>query len=292
MLLDISGNTFSSFGNTAPTVIYTPPQLFGTGLTIWYDFNDNSTLFTNTGATTNVSTTNDIIRYIKNKGNNSNYDLISSYPTTTSLTTTNAVLPFKPNDLNTNKNSNYVSFSGIVSNSGFGPLASISANTTTTSAFTFSSAFRTFGTTGGLLTIIGGFQSNKGVTIINSNGSTVTFTILWTSTLNTAISPIPIASGERYHAFTFTVDSNNNYNLIFNNLKYTGTTGTNIYPINPNTTGTNGKFYLGYYQGLSQTQKTNVNSEYLEIAVSYNTILTDDQIYKLHQYYRSKYNLR
>jgi hypothetical protein len=297
MLLDISGNTFSALGNTAPTVIYQPQQIFGTGLTIWYDFNDRSVLFTNTAATINVSATNDIIRYVINKGNNPNYNLISLYPTQTSLTSNNSVLPFKLNDLNTNKNSNFISFTGGTGNSGFGVLGSISSNTTTTqpSAFTFSSAFRTHSSTSGLNTIIGGFHRNKVPYIVSTNSTTLNFIALWSTAAQTSFS-IPIAAGERYHYFTLTVNSSNTVNLIFNNLKYTGTTGTNIFPIVSSTAPSDGlflgRFYLGYYQGNVITQRTNPNSEYLEIVISYNTILTDDQIYKLHQYYKTKYNLR
>lgn len=299
MLLDISGNTFSSFVNTAPTVIYQPQQIFGTGMTIWYDFNDKSVLFSDTGATTNIQNSGQIIKYVRNKGNNPNYNLISNYPTAVSGTT-QEVLVFKANDLNTNKNSNFVSLvGGGTNNTGYGPLTSISSNTTTTepSAFTISSAFRTYSNTGGLLTIIGGFHRNKGVAYITStNATTVSFAILWSNTVNTTFSSIPIPSGERYNCFTLTVNSSNTVTLIFNNLKYTGTTGTNIFPIISTTaldSGLNtGKFALGFYQGLSQTQKTNNNSEYQEVIVSYNTILTDDQIYKLHQYYRIKYNFR
>jgi hypothetical protein len=69
MLLDISGNTFSSLGNTVPTVIYTPPQILGTGMTIWYDLNDISTLFQVSSGTVNVSGSGQYIHYIKNKEN-------------------------------------------------------------------------------------------------------------------------------------------------------------------------------------------------------------------------------
>lgn len=299
MLKDIAGNLISSLGGgvgaaSAPTLISNPSQILGTGLTIWYDFNDTSVLFTNTAATTNVSATNDIIRYVRNKGTNPNYDLISLYPNETGLTSTNAVLAFKPNNLNTNKNSNIVSFTGGLFNSGTGPLGSISANTTSgaTSAITVSSAYRTHGGGGGFSSIIGGFITNKCVIFIAETSSVLlTFNISVSTSQVTSIA-IPIISGQRYHYFTLVINSNNTYTLTFNNLKYTGTLITNIFPLVPNTTGNNGKFYLGFYTASAQTVKTSVNTEYLDIVISTNTTLTDDEVNRLHQYYRIKYNLR
>jgi hypothetical protein len=298
MLKDIAGNLISSLGGgggaaSAPSTIFTPSQILSTGLTIWYDFNDRSVLFTNTAATTNVSATNDIIRYVINKGTDRNYDLTANYPLQTSLTSTDQVLAFKPNNINTNKNSNSVSSTGGTLSAGVGPLGSISATTTTNqpSAITYSAAFRTHSNTGGANTIIGGFIANKCVIYVQPNNTTVNFLIVSNTAINNTIT-IPIVTGERYHYFTIVIDSNNNYRLTFNNLKYTGTLASNIFPLVPNTTSNNGKFYLGYLSQITQPLKTEPNSEYLDIVISTNTALTDDQVIRLHQYYKLKYNLR
>lgn len=299
MLKDIAGNLISSLGSggsaaSAPINLFTPTQIFGTGLTIWYDFNDTSVLFTNTAATTNVSATNDIIRYVRNKGTDVNYNLTSCFPTQTSVTSTDQVLAFKPNNINTNKNSNFVGSTGGTLSAGLGPLRSISATTTSVSAITFSSAFRTYGSTGSLSTIIGGFIANKATVYITSNSAgLVTFNIgVATNNTTTTISNIPIVSGERYHYFTIVIASNNTYKLFFNNLTYTGTLAANIFPLVPNTTGDNGRFNLGFISQITQSLRTQPNSEYLDIIVSTNTTITDDQVIALHQYYKLKYNLR
>ena len=296
-MLDISGNTFTSLRNTIPTVIYQPQQIFGTGLTIWYDFNDRTVLFTNTAATINVSATNDIIRYVRNKGTDRNYDLTALFPSQTSLTSTDSVLPFKANDLNSNKNSNYVAYTGGNVSNIDGPLGSISATTTSgasqPSAITFSAVFRMHSSTGGLATLIGGIRPNRAALQINAVGlTTVSIDIFPTNGVQINIPNIPIISGERYHYITIVVDSNLNYNLRFNNLKYTGTLTSTIYPIVLNTTGNNGKFYLGYISRIATPIRTQANSEYLDVILSTNTALTDVQIDRLHQYYRIKYNLR
>lgn len=303
MLKDIAGNLISSLGGgggaaSAPTLISNPSQILGTGLTIWYDFNDRSVLFTNTAATTNVSATNDIIRYVRNKGTDRNYDLISTFPSQTSLTSTDSVLPFKANDLNSNKNSNYVAYTGGTVSNVFGPLGSISGTTTSgasqPSAITFSAAFRMHGSTGGLFTLIGGIAPNRAALQITAAGlATVTVAIFPTNGTAINIPNIPIVSGERYHYITLIVNSNLTYNLFFNNLKYTGTLTSTIFPLVTNTTGSiNGKFYLGYITRVTTPIRTQANCEYLDVVLSTNTKLTDDEVNRLHQYYRIKYNLR
>jgi hypothetical protein len=303
MLKDIAGNVISSLGGgggaaSAPSTIFTPSQILSTGLTIWYDFNDRSVLFTDTAATINVSATNDIIRYVRNKGTDRNYDLISLFPSQTSLTSTETVLPFKANDLNSNKNSNYVAYTGGNVSNVVGPLGSISATTTSgasqPSAITFSAAFRIHSNTGGFFTLIGGIVANRAALQITAAGlTTVNVNIFNAAGLSTnSINNIPIVSGERYHYITLVVDSNLNYKLFFNNLRYTGTLVSTIYPIVSNTTSFNGRFYLGYISRLTTPIRTQPNTEYLDVVMSTNTALTDDEVNRLHQYYRIKYNLR
>ena len=69
MFLDINGNTFSTLGNTnkTPTLNHLPNQIFGKDLMLWVDFTDKSTLYTDTGLTTNVTTYGDYIRGIRDK---------------------------------------------------------------------------------------------------------------------------------------------------------------------------------------------------------------------------------
>jgi hypothetical protein len=69
MFSDINGNTFSTLGNNnvLPTMDYNPQQIYGNNLLLWVDFTDKTTLFTDTGLTTNVVNNGDYIRGIRDK---------------------------------------------------------------------------------------------------------------------------------------------------------------------------------------------------------------------------------
>ena len=100
MLTDISGNGFTILSNNFVGPIYTPPQLFQSGLTAWYDFNDRTTLFSDTGATVPIQN-GDFIRYVVNKApNRPLYDLLNSQ---SPLDACNSTV-FCANTLNTNRN--------------------------------------------------------------------------------------------------------------------------------------------------------------------------------------------
>jgi hypothetical protein len=61
MLLDISGNSFTSLGATSinllPTVTYNPKQLYGNDLYVWVDMTDWRTMYNTTTGNTNISST-------------------------------------------------------------------------------------------------------------------------------------------------------------------------------------------------------------------------------------------
>jgi hypothetical protein len=57
MLLDISGNTFSTLGNSVPTRLFGPRELFGDSLLVHVDTTDYRNLFTTATGSTNVSLT-------------------------------------------------------------------------------------------------------------------------------------------------------------------------------------------------------------------------------------------
>lgn len=57
MLLDISGNTFSSLGNTVPTILVGPRQIYGDSLQVHVDTTDYRNMFSTATGSTNVSLT-------------------------------------------------------------------------------------------------------------------------------------------------------------------------------------------------------------------------------------------
>lgn len=73
MLYSLNGNAFSFLSNTdkssIPVVRTNPLALYGANLVYWFDFTDSSTLFTDTGATTNVVNYGDTIRAVRSKSN-------------------------------------------------------------------------------------------------------------------------------------------------------------------------------------------------------------------------------
>jgi hypothetical protein len=57
MLLDISGNTFSSLGSSVPTRLFGPREIYGNSLQVHVDTTDYRNLFTTATGTTNVPVT-------------------------------------------------------------------------------------------------------------------------------------------------------------------------------------------------------------------------------------------
>lgn len=73
MLYSLNGNAFSFLSNTdkgsIPFIRTNPLAIYGDNLVYWFDFTDSSTLFTDTGATTNVANYGDTIRSVRSKSN-------------------------------------------------------------------------------------------------------------------------------------------------------------------------------------------------------------------------------
>ena len=95
MLYSLNGTAFSFLSNTdkgsIPVIRTNPLALYGNNLVYWFDFTDTSTLFTNTGATVNVSGYADTIRAVRSK---SSYGQLI---TTTSNTVTGHIYSAKTN---------------------------------------------------------------------------------------------------------------------------------------------------------------------------------------------------
>jgi hypothetical protein len=296
MLKDLANNLLgNSTGGGFPVVGLNPQQIYGENLTIWYDFSDTNSLFTDTGFTTNVSTSGQIIKGVINKGSDKNYNLISVYPSAVSGST-NSVSLFQRNTYNSNKHSSQLSVTGGTVNAGLGSLESISGTSTsasTVSAYTQSGVFVCGPVSNTAPHIIGGFRQNKLIPYIirPSVDNYIEFRIIFNaSTTNTYI--ILKRTGQVNFFYTFTVDSNNNVYLNVNNTFITSfTLSTNIFPIIPTVSSTLGKFMTHYYDGAAQAIKGINTMRLLEYTSSFNSVLTENQISNLHQYYKTKYNI-
>jgi len=290
MLLDISGNTFSSFGNTAPTVIYQPQQIFGTGLTIWYDFNDKSVLFSDTGLTTTI-TDNQQIKGVRNKGlgNNRNYDLFDDRNAVSALTI------WKQNYINTNRN---LSIRGGPT----GRLRTVSALTisNSASAMTYSFVYRASTTSSAIYAIScsnTGFQQLIALNVSTTNN---TYEINLKRgggfgsgplSVNSFIVPSSSFKKTGYNICTFTVDSASTLTFYHHDqLVGIVTTTGNTHPIG--LTSNTIPMYINYtIGGGGGAQVTTNNSEILEMILSDGVCLTQNQVSQLNQYYRTKYNI-
>jgi len=294
MIIDISGNSFSIFDNQLITRIYNPQQIFGDNLNIWYDFSDTSILFTNTGATTNVSNSGDIIRYVTNKAKDKNYNLTSSYPSVVVSGTSTAVTIFNKNSFNSNKHSGLYNFTGSNNSTGFGSLQSISATTTsssTISAVTISGVIKLVSSSTSFQNV-GGFQQNKLVVrFLTQNPDTTIQISIMIGASNILTFTIPKQSGNNNMYYTITIDSTNTLRVYLNNNEVVSTTVTGVFPLIPTISADNGKFYLHYNQGVTQSLKGASGVEMLEYVCSFDKVLTDNQVFHLHNYYVNKYNI-
>jgi hypothetical protein len=296
LIKDLSNSALG--GSSFPMVTYTPLQLFGDKLWIWYDFNDISTLYSDTGATTNISNSGQIIKYVINKGKDRNYDLRSVYPT--ALTgSSNSVSVFQRNSLNTNKNSSYINFTGATNNAGFGSLQSISGTSTSgssVSALTVSGVIKLGPASNSENHTVGGIRGNRFIISFVRPASDVIVqpSVNLRTGVNLTIPNVPKKVGETYFYYTFTIDVNNNFYININNkFEYTTLLTGNPWPVVPSFDMTSGigKFALYFYDGTVQTIKAISGFEVIEYCASYQQILTTQQIANLHQYYKVKYNL-
>jgi hypothetical protein len=293
MLLDISGNTFSTLGNTVPTVIYTPPQILGNDLLSWYDFNDTSTLYTNTALTTNVVNNNDLILGVRNKGtgNGRNYNLFQTSPTTN-------VHQYKKNVINSNKNLANFTASTVAATLITTDNYILSS---TTSSYTFSFCYKNPLITGEHILFTLSQVTFNQVISITYNASTNAFDV----NIKNGSSIIPnggsLASFSwvkdfqvtelKYNVFTLTITPNSLVTLYHNDAKATFTGNTNIHPISNPTVGSSQKGAINYTIGGSSTRASSTNSQILEMVISDKVCATDEQVNKLHQYYKVKYNI-
>ena len=309
MLLDSQGNIFSSLGNnTVPSVIYSPQQLFGTGLTLWYDFSDKSVLFINTAGTINVQNNNDPIMYVRNKGvgeTGLNLDL-GTYNDRANLTNrfNTSAITFTNNVLNTNKGTARHSLLNPSSAATVNHLRTINGLTfssttgAVTSGLTFSIVFKPVGTNNILwyhtsigygvgLYVLGGLNTvNFGVRAYQyasgDRGGTLE-----------SITPSFLVNSNRYNVLTFTINSNSILKYYINMDFFSSVTGSiNVHPITSiyNAAGCRPSIYEAY-GGTNEGVNTVGGTSVQEVMMSKGTVLTDDQVYKLHRYFKTKYDI-
>jgi hypothetical protein len=289
MLLDISGNTFSSLGNTIPTVIYQPQQIFGTGLTIWYDFNDQSNLFSNTGLTTTIND-NEVISGVRNKGlgNNRNYNLYNVGSSFSGATV------WRQNYINTNRNL-------TIKASQLGILRTVSAITISdsASAMTYSIVYKAPTTSSAIYATSCSNTGFQQLIALYIDTSTNTYLInlranagfpIGPLSSNSFIMPSSLFKKTGYNICTFTVDSASTLTC-YHHDQIVGrvTTTGNTHPIAP--TANTLPIYINYSIGSGGGGVSTNGTEILEMIISDGVCLTQDQVIKLNQYYRVKYNL-
>lgn len=276
--------------SNVPTVIYQPQQIFENKLTIWYDFNDQSNLFSDTGFTTTI-TNNQVIKGIRNKGtgNGRNYNLytIGSISGTTS---------WRQNYINSNKN-----LTLVASGSPSGVYATVSALTISdsASAMTYSFVYRASTTSSAIYAISCSNTGFQQLIAFFVNTSTNTYQInlkaggiFGNGPLATNTFTIPSSSFRKtgYNICTFTVDSASTLSFYHHDqLIGRVTTTGNTHPIG--LTSNTLPMYFNYSIASGGGAVSTGGSEILEMILSDGVCLTQDKVIKLNQYYRVKYNL-
>jgi|694.fasta_scaffold03657_21 hypothetical protein len=278
----------SSQGSTIPTSTLNPQQIFGNKLTIWYDFNDQSRLFSDTGFTTTI-TNNQVIRSIRNKGtgNGRNYDLYSVSSVLSGTTS------WRQNYINSNKN--------LIVKSG-GPLGvyrTVSALTISdsASAMTYSVVYRASTTASQVVAISSsntGFQ--QGIQFfVNSSSNACTINLKAGAGFGSGpfsqVIFTPLAFRKTgYNIATFTVDSASTLTF-YHNEQLVGratTTGT-THPIV--LTSNTVPMYFNYSIASGGGTTSADGSEFLEMILSDGVCLTQDQVNNLNEYFKIKYNI-
>jgi hypothetical protein len=235
-----------------------------------------------------------LILGVRNKGtsNGSNYNLIQT-------TTISNVHQYKKNAINSNKN--LANFTASTLNP---TLLTTDAYvlTSTTSSYTFSFCYRNTLVTGEhilftlsqssfnqVLSIIYNATSNRfdiqiknGTPIVPNGGTLASFN--WASASM-------FANELEYNVFTMTIDQNSVVTLYFNDDKATFTGNTNLHPISSNVFSSSQRAAINHTIGGSNQRVSSTNSQILEMVISDQLCATDEQVNKLRQYFKIKYNI-
>jgi hypothetical protein len=285
----------SSQGSTFPINIYTPPQIFGNELLSWYDFNDTSTLYTNSALTTNVVNNNDLILGVRNKGtgNGRNYNL-------NQINTTANVHQYKKNAINSNRN--LANFTGSTTTASL-VTRDAYVLTSTTSSYTFSFCYKNPLTTGNHILFTLSETGFNQVISMYYNATTNTFEINIKSgsgivpnggslaSLSWAGSGALQATELKYNVFTLTINANSLVTLYHNDAKATFTGNTNLHPISSNSFSSTQRAAMNWSVGGSFQSVSSTNSQILEVVISDKVCATDEQVNNLRQYFKIKYNI-
>jgi hypothetical protein len=328
MLTDISGNTYLTVNNNQITTIFTPPQLFNSGLTIWWDFNDRSVLYNSTALTTNVQM-GDIIYYVVNKApNRPFYDLRNvnfGFPTRYGIplpsANTGVFSVFCANTLNTNKNTHF--YTGPNPSNSAVSLASLSGYSSSgKTAFTYSvfcrlptngtdrivtSIFHTFAgnyagpnypantgkfvkslTPAGDTNIVGG-----GITTRRLSYFFIVSGVTLAGPAGTNTDSINLVATNRYLMSTFVFENNKNFFYYINDILITSGNANNtalsgISSSNP-IFPSNSMVLLNFSFGGVQSSASGFGAEVNEVVFSDGEALSYNRVIKLYHYFKQKY---
>jgi hypothetical protein len=307
MLTDISGNGYTVLSNNFVGAVYTPPQLFNREFTIWYDFSDKTTMFSDTGATSSI-TNNQMVRYVRNKApNRPLYDLINpTFPASTSNSSY-----FGENSVNTNKHSLYV-LTPNTATAGAN-LRSISAYSSSgKTAFTLGVCFRftstvgtrsnaiNFGGAGGLAGArLSVFTNTTTVSdIIGGNAQSFNYEIYVGAVLlrSGVVVGFNNYTSSRYLSSIFVLENNRDYYWYVNDSLVLSGAGRNTALSAVTTIFTSSipqtQVYPMWSFGGTQNAGSFSGTELLEVVFSDGEALSYDRVIKLFNYYQSKYNFR
>jgi hypothetical protein len=303
MLLDISGNTFSTLGNSVPTRLFGPRELFGDSLLVHVDTTDYRNLFTTATGSTNVSLTGRShvkrIDDISGKGRKFYYFTGSTAVESTIITgspfqetfTSTTLNQFTGSTFDTNKGVFGIN-TGTIAGGNFqnniimvSPFSS-TRNIAPESAATFCSYLTYFGANNAVLAIGVGINyiSDSRFSFISQSFGSLTFTI------DFYVKNVPrlrfTLSGYANKTFMLLgTISGNSYSIYINNiLLSTGTMTGSIYPLN-GVVGAGG-FTLdtmmhpgGPTQSLTKTHEGFISSSYT----------TPEQANQLYSYFITKF---
>jgi hypothetical protein len=300
MLLDISGNTFSSLGSSVPTRLIGPREIYGDSLQVHVDTTDYRNMFSTATGSTNVSPTGKThvkrIDDISGKGRKFYYftgtsGIDGSYTingTSFQETFTSTTLnQFSGSSFDTNKGVFGIDSYGTFGGSNINMLSTLSytALTAPDSAATVCSyaywntpinAALTLGLVRQyyLLNSLIGFSNGNNTNVISFNVKQVTrFTFNATPYLN------------RTSMFLGTITGNTYYVYVNDTLITSGTMTGTVYPISGNLTNNIGGYFLDSSQALSTNGTLSKTHEGF-ISHSYTT---PEQVKLLYNYFTTKF---